>query len=197
MQDIRQNYAKLVYGIHFPAGVNFTDVYNGFNSRIPTDFHQKFTNLYYVEAVEIRTKNYDDFLDFLSKSPTITAINFKNTELGPELLDRLPAACPALNQLIASKSTLKEDNDYGFLSGLTCLTSLSLNCCTPSFCIELIESLFTQCRYFAVFSATTNDPPNIRIERKNKQFELKISVKEHRCQNIHEVLRLLRECEFP
>ena len=200
-----------MFGTHFEAGVNYSNLYTGFNSRIPADFHKKITNINFVDANQV--KNYDDFLDFLFKSPTITAITFENTDLNSEFLNRLPAACPALGQLIAKKSTLKTENDYRFLSDLTCLTSFYMESCTPpifielieslssfhlepftsAIFIELVESLFTRCRYFAVFS-TTDGNLSARIERKNQKFELKIFNQDHQCKTLDETFRLLKRC---
>ena len=194
MNDIRDNYAKLVFGIHFECGINYSNVYEGFDSRIPDDFHLKFTNITFVDASKVR--NYDDFLNFLSKSPSITAITFDQTELGQALLSRLPAACSALTQLRAKKCTLNTQNNYGFLASLTCLTSLYLQFCTPALCPELIEALFANSRYFSIF-ATTDERLNVRVERKeSKQFELKILDKESQCKTIDEVCRLLRKSKL-
>lgn len=194
MQDIRENYSKFVFGTHFEAGINYSDVYQGFNSRIPADFHQKLTNINFLDVKGI--EDAEALLDFLSKSPTITAITFKQAELNREFLWRLSVACPALGQLIVKQSKLLAEDDYRFLSNLSCLTSLYLQSSSSSLSTELIESLFTRCRYFKTFSAN-DEHLNVRIERdpKSKQFKLNVSNKESHCKNIDELFRLFRKCK--
>ena len=163
LEFYHRNYDALAKTFPFFNRIDYDELINLYNGRLPNDLFRRFNNIQRVTAKRIESPQH--LICFLANCPLLTELDLHCPNFGSECYDRLPSLCSRLTHFYLAEQITRLIN-YDFVLNFQALTLFSTSQNLPG---QLALQAVNRLRFLQDF--TYSDPHGIvRISKIDGQF---------------------------